>query len=296
MISKIKRGDVFGHPFLFKLIFLLFLGGCQSVERRIEKADLLAKTHHFQHQIYKTSSFSLYGQEKIQASHLPIAHIYIEGDGLAWSSYHTVSSDPTPLDPIALSLATLDSFDNVIYLARPCQYLLEANKAVCSSDKWTHARQSRTVIDALSQAIDQIKKRHGFKQIILFGYSGGGGIAAILAAERQDVACLVTIAGNLDHGAWTRFHHISPLTNSLNAIDYAAQLNSVNQVHFVGETDSVIPVALTQAYINELSKSAPVKMVVIPQQNHHSGWEKRWKGLLENEIALALKKASKPTL
>ncbi|GAB2181920.1 hypothetical protein DLREEDagrD3_21430 [Denitratisoma sp. agr-D3] len=49
----------------------------------------------------------------------------------------------------------------------------------------------------------------GARRLTLVGYSGGA--AALLAARCSDVVRLVTIAGNLDHRAWTRYHHITTL-------------------------------------------------------------------------------------
>jgi hypothetical protein len=44
-------------------------------------------------------------------------------------------------------------------------------------------------------------------------------VASLVAARRHDVVRLVTVAGNLDHLAWTTLHGVSPLTGSLNPAD-----------------------------------------------------------------------------
>jgi hypothetical protein len=48
---------------------------------------------------------------------------YQSGDGLAWLSSDVPSSDPTPLDPLALRLALAKPARNAAYLARPCGVL-----------------------------------------------------------------------------------------------------------------------------------------------------------------------------
>src|SRR3546814_2839304 len=71
---------------------------------------------------------------------------------------------------------------------------------VCSSDLdvWTSARFSDGVIVSMSDALDRLKEEAGASSLDLVGYSGGGGVAVLLAARRRDVVSIVTIAGNLD--------------------------------------------------------------------------------------------------
>jgi hypothetical protein len=66
-------------------------------------------------------------------------------------------------------------------------------------------------------------------------------VLTILAAQRDDVVKLITVAASLNHKAWTDFHRISPLTGSLNSADYREQLATVEHVNFVGEGDTVVP-------------------------------------------------------
>ncbi|NIQ12880.1 MAG: alpha/beta hydrolase, partial [Candidatus Dadabacteria bacterium] len=73
------------------------------------------------------------------------------------------------------------------------------------------------------------------------GYSGGGTVAALIATRRNDVSSLTTIAANLDHAEWTRLHHISPLTGSLNAVNFIDKIENIDQLHFVGGKDKIVP-------------------------------------------------------
>ncbi|WP_414683398.1 lipase family protein, partial [Methylophaga sp. UBA5088] len=140
--------------------------------------------------------------------------IYIEGDGLAWLNRRKISSDPTPVDPLVLKLAVHDK--QAVYLARPCQYVKSDR---CDKKLWTSARFSTEVVESMNQAVTELKNQFQASSLRLIGYSGGGAIATLLAAERNDVDQLVTVTGNLDTTAWTEMQHISALTDSLNPAD-----------------------------------------------------------------------------
>lgn len=94
---------------------------------------------------------------------------------------------------MGLKLAALDASPNVVYLARPCQYVWSP---LCSDIYWTDRRFAVEVVEAMSAAIDRLilpgQKLH------LVGYSGSGAVAVLVAARRPDVVSLRTIAGNLD--------------------------------------------------------------------------------------------------
>ena len=115
----------------------------------------------------------------------------------------------------------------------------------------------------------------------LVGFSGGGTIAALLAATRDDVDRLITVAGNLNHQAWTTHHSISPLSHSLNPADYREQLAHIEQIHFVGANDKVIPPFLTQQFVTDLPDNSQAKVVVVPNQEHGCCWEDIWADLMQ---------------
>lgn len=268
---------------IYQLIFLtILISGCMtapSIGTRSNIAEQLASEHGWSKQVIGTSSFDL----MTFAPHNPIKSsiltVYIEGDGLAWLTSRTPSSNPTPINPVALKLALSHSSFNVAYLARPCQYLTDK---FCETKYWTSHRFSKEVIDASDEAINKLKQQFSAKQLILIGYSGGATVAALLAVQRDDVIKLITVAGNLDHKAWTDFHHITPLTGSLNPADYREQLAKVEQVHFIGEEDMVVPPFLANDFVANLPTSSFAKVINVPDQSHGCCWESMWASLLKN--------------
>jgi dienelactone hydrolase len=204
--------------------------------------------------------------------------IYIEGDGLSWLTRNTISNDPTPVNPIALGMALNQPSGVAAYLARPCQYAISKNRN-CHPEVWANARFSQEVIDAMSQGVDVLKHRYQAKRITLVGYSGGGAIAMLISRIRDDVAGVVTVAGNLDHRAWTDLHRVTPLYDSLNPADYASELVSTSQMHLVGGADSNMPVAIVEAYSRRLLPVDRPPLKVIPKFDHACCWVEEWRDL-----------------
>lgn len=204
--------------------------------------------------------------------------VYLEGDGFAWVTSTQPSLDPTPRDPLGLRLALAHARGNAAYLARPCQFT-DAHRRGCDQRYWTARRFAPEVIRESSKAIDELLQRFGATKLALVGYSGGGAVAALLAARRTDVVRLVTVAGNLDHRAWARHHGIHELHGSLNPADEAAQLGSLSQTHYVGGRDPVIPPALARDWPAGLVGAAGANLRVMPDFDHHCCWAERWEAL-----------------
>ena len=201
--------------------------------------------------------------------------IYIEGDGFAWHNRHTPSDNPTPKNPIAFKLAMAHNAEteNTVYLARPCQYINLKTQPLCTPKYWTSHRFASEVIQSTNAAIDELKILYSAKHIKVVGYSGGGAIAALVAAKRNDVIELVTIAGNLDTEAWTKHHNISPLSGSLNPADYWQDLVDIPQTHYVGSNDKIVPPAIAQSYANRFPIGKTPDIIVEKAYAHHFFWE-----------------------
>lgn len=204
--------------------------------------------------------------------------IYIEGDGAAWSSPFHPPSDPTPTQPLALTLAAADRRGDVAYLGRPCQYLDSAALATCPADYWLQRRFSPEVIAAYMVAIDRLKIAHRARRVMLVGYSGGGVIATLLAERRADIDVLVTVAAPLALGAWTRGHGVSELAGSLDPAAVETTVRAARAVHFVGERDKVVPPAVVERFV-ELKGG---RLIRLPEHDHDCCWARDWPRLLEN--------------
>jgi hypothetical protein len=265
------------------LISILFLinacSGLPPVTERINSANQLAKSADLKRQLITTDAFDLVSYQKKSSVLNDVLIIYIEGDGSAWKSSSLPSDNPTPTNPLALSLAVQDKRPAVAYLSRPCQ-MTEMPSKGCSEAVWTNARFSTTVINSSNQAIDILKKQYQAKELILIGYSGGGAVASLVAAQRSDIKTLVTIAGNLDTDAWIKTFGLDPLTGSLNPADKARQLSGIKQIHFIGLNDQIIPLPVTKSYMQKLSSPNKAQLIEIKDYGHVCCWQAGWTTLL----------------
>lgn len=212
--------------------------------------------------------------------------IYIEGDGAAWKAPNRPPANPTPRRALALELALADdqAFHHgaTAYIARPCQFLShpKAHPSTCDAALWTHARFSDAVVQATNQVIDTLKARADATRLVLIGYSGGGVLAALVAARRDDVGLLISIAAPLDHATWTAEHGVSPLTDSLDPGAYWSSLQHIPQIHYVGERDRVVSEQTVSAYALRFPPNKQPDIRVIPDFDHRCCWVESWPELL----------------
>ena len=219
-------------------------------------------------------------------------YVYIEGDGAAYLDAHTPAADPTPIDPFALRLAASDTGAAVLYLGRPCQFAPGRNDRRCGVRDWTTHRFSIDVIAAIDNAIDLERARSPRRPLVLVGYSGGGVVAALVAARRRDVALLITIAAPLDLAGWTQHMGLSPLNGSDFPVDHAMALSAVPQIHFSGTMDSIVPVNSIRSFIERMEPAAPVRLVAVPGYDHRCCWLRDW--TQRREMAWRLASTSPP--
>jgi pimeloyl-ACP methyl ester carboxylesterase len=226
--------------------------------------------------ISKSTAFDLQIYRRDDGKQGPL-FVYIEGDGLAYLDALTPSSDPTPSDPVALRLAAADPGPAVLYLGRPCQFLAGRADPRCSVRAWTTARFGADVVAAIDGAIDRERAKVPNRPLVLVGYSGGGVIAALVAARRSDVRLLVTVAAPLDVADWTRRMGVSPLDGSTSPLDHADRLSRVRLVAFAGQQDKTVPVASISSAVGRFGPSA--KLVVVPDFDHRCCWVRDWPSL-----------------
>lgn len=252
-------------------LVLLCLNGCSAPDlkaRQLGATSIVPAS--YEKLTLKTQSFDLRSYAPQTKSQTPELRVFIEGDGFAWERRNRPSTDPTPITHIVLSLVAASTQPNLVYLARPCQFV-GASSRNCAEKLWTTARYSEAVVASLDEALDQLKTRFGSERLILVGYSGGGTLAALLAARRHDVSGVVTMAAPLDITAFTDFHQVTPLTGSLNPIEGAHILADIPQTHIVGTEDTVVPPALAHRFMRSLASSQCAQIVTVPA-DHWSGW------------------------
>lgn len=167
---------------------------------------------------------------------------------------------------------------NIVYLARPCQYTDHLDHSLdkaCHPGIWSNLRFSEPVIASMNEAVDKLKHQFKPSEIHLVGYSGGAAVAVLIAARRNDIASLRTVAGDLDHQMMSQYHKTTPLVGSLNPKDFVAKIAHIPQHHYVGAKDQIVPVFIGEDFVNEVAKSHPenVKFSVLPGVSHHQGWE-----------------------
>ena len=206
-------------------------------------------------------------------------NVYIEGDGSAWISRTQVSDNPTPRNPLVLELASKDPSANVIYLARPGQYT-EHGFTLCDPAFWSDKRFSEEVVSSMNEAIDKLCLKANSSKVNLIGYSGGAAIAVLIAARRNDVISLRTIAGDLDPQALNRYQHVSPLKKSLDPMEVAQNLKDLPQRHFIGSADTVVPSFIAQNFVTRTGDKDYQRITVVEKATHTKGWLERWEELL----------------
>ena len=210
--------------------------------------------------------------------------IYLEGDGRAWLTKTRASRNPSPKNPVGLYLAAQEHKGNVMYIARPCQYVSFEKNPKCEYPYWTSKRFAPEVIDSMSAVIDIGKKKAGAGKLEIIGFSGGGAVAILVAARRSDVSGIRTVAGNLDHRIWTQHHKVDPLKRSLNAADVAEEVANIPQVHYVGSQDENIGRYVAESFRSKAGRDNCIKIQTVPDANHSKGWEQAWPNLISVAI------------
>lgn len=271
--------------FLFKIslaiVASLALTSCVMAPRtRIHSADGLAKKHHFVKKYVTGGDFKIVTYQRITDIMAPYV-MYIEGDGYAFKRF-SVSDDPTPINRMFLSLASIDKRRNIVYIARPCQYSLDLINPKCSDHAyWSDKRFSEEVIVAMNEVVKTIADD---KPVHLVGYSGGGAVAVLVAARNKSVASILTVAGNLDIVEFVKFHYDRPMIGSLNPRDYAQAVQSIPQLHVSSADDVIVPPFIMNGFISQMLSTHCVQQQIVNGPSHVNGWYKIWPWVLDIPI------------
>jgi hypothetical protein len=151
------RRNIFLVAILISLSFLF--SGCASDTRR-EEAEGIARHAGLIRENIQAPPFLIATWSRITPP-VTALHVYIEGDGFAWKSRTQPSNDPTPNNPTGLKLAAADANANVLYLARPCQFITPFTRqlprkrvderSLCARDREGNERCSQSVCTTLSR-------------------------------------------------------------------------------------------------------------------------------------------------
>jgi len=201
-----------------------------------------------------------------------VLHVYIDGDGTPDIGGYP-AADPTSRNPLMLRLLDLDAGPAVL-LGRPCYHGL-ADDPGCSPTLWMDERYSEAVVASMAGALRQMLMQGPYRQIVLFGHSGGGTLAVLLAGRVPETAGVVTVAANLDIDAWAQSRGARPFVGSLNPARQPALPAGLLQRHYAGGRDEVVPPDVTRKGL-----SPGVPLTVIPEYDHRCCWEKLWPDLL----------------
>lgn len=256
--------------------FLFLLAGCGGGAALRQQAMTRAEASGFRIQDIQARRLPLLVLVRKTVDAPSYLSLYIEGDGAPWPSPAHPPRDPTPTIPTVLTMAVADPAGAVAYLGRPCQYLDAQALASCDPAYWDEARFAPEVVDEYSQVIDLLKARTGAGKLRLIGYSGGGVIAALLAARRTDVEQWTTVAAPLALEAWTNKQGISPLTRSLDPGRLPPGASPGR--HWAGEQDPVVPVTVLKAFTERHGGI----LRIVPNFDHVCCWAERWPRLLED--------------
>ena len=229
------------------LLFLFLLCGCRGI----------VVPDSFTYKEIETDTYKLASWQKITDKYKTI-RIYIEGDGYAFNHLGYPTTNPTPKGTFLREIAFSDPNPNVVYLARPCQFVKDAR---CIVKDWTTGRFSQDIINAVSQAIANISNK---QPIVLIGYSGGALLSGLVIEQnpQMPIKKWVTLAGVLNHTKWTEDLNLPPLIDSIDL----EKLPNVPQLHFIGDQDTTVSYKLTGSLVDNRN------LVVIPKATHDKGY------------------------
>ena len=264
------------------LLHVIFITACATTPAK--KFDKHALSAGLAKSVIQTKIFSLttYSQSTLlELKSRAILNIYLGGDGTPWITPNYKSIDPTPRKRIALELMLLDQNPS-IYIGRPCYHAITI-KPACNSKLWTSHRYSEEVIAALLEAINSV--RNPSQQLNIFGFSGGGSLAMLLAPKlinsegNTSVNAVVTISANLDIQHWAKAHNYSPLSGSLNPIRQVLLDSKIKQFHLLGKLDKNVDATYLT---NKLDNRPSTTVRVFANFGHHCCWPEIWPQFINN--------------
>lgn len=245
-----------------------------------QKAEEFAQSVAFEREVVRGATFRHVVYRNARHGTTRTLRVYIEGDGRPYLDRWSVAPDPTPTRPLMLYLMALDP-EPAIYLGRPCYFGL-ATEVPCTPLDWTLRRFSPEVIESMAAVIEQAGSHAD--SLELFGHSGGGALAVLLARRLDTVTRVVTLAGNLDTAAWVALHRYSPLTGSVDPLAGGPLRADILQLHLAGELDKNIPPRLLLEPVRRLGSG---QLEVVTGADHTCCWQAVWPAVLAGQTSQA---------
>lgn len=272
MISRERLHSGFKSSGVIVALFLLLSACASSPDARVQR--ICPTCQPIELNLDASQPLVAYFRPSVN-NNAKVLHIYLEGDGLPWR-FNRPSTNPTSREMTALHLMQLDTAPS-LYINRPC-YGFHKPPPGCRADDWTFGRYSENIVSQMNTAIDQLKPTDEW-QLVILGYSGGGTLAMLLAAHRNDVRGVITVAANLDHQSWSDHHGYLPLHNSLNAAHQRVLPDEVFRWHLAGGKDNQVPARLIHAVVN---KDPYARFLLYADFDHACCWQDIWKALLNS--------------
>jgi pimeloyl-ACP methyl ester carboxylesterase len=206
---------------------------------------------------------------------MPI-RFYIEGDGHSWKTRYLPSKNPTPRLPTLIDLAKLDNYPNIVYIARPCQFVTSDK---CEKSIWTNKIFSQLTINSMIEAIEQTTN----KKFELVGYSGGATISLFVINKLPDrVLKFISIAGNLNPDDFAKIHKTTPNIEKDRILKAIYSTKNIEQIHLVGTNDNIVPIEIAQNYKKLLGNSDNIKIIEVQEATHSKNWQNFYKNFINN--------------
>ncbi|MBI5163699.1 MAG: prolyl oligopeptidase family serine peptidase [Magnetospirillum sp.] len=127
-------------------------------------------------------------------------------------------------------------------------------------------------VDAIAEAIRNLKKHHKASKVVLAGYSGGANISGVILGRHPDVADgAVLLACNCDIPRWRAA--MSSWQNSLSAHEFVGGIPATTRIIAVtGDRDTNTDVSLAKSYVTRLKeRGIPSEFRVAVGVNHDTG-------------------------
>lgn len=273
---------------LFSLLSLFVLSACGiETDLKQRSANHIARPAFMVERKLSAGDFTLQAWERMHQRN-EVATIYIEGDTInqldtrpTLLTMNMPRINSSPKMPLGLYLASRDKSTNLGYLARPCQYVKMPKDKGCGTSYWLENRFAPEIIEAYQIALDDMKSRYSITGFNIVGYDGGANIAAILAAKRNDIMTLRTVAGNLNPDLTNdKTNQKTLASTSVLAIDYASQLSNIPQHHFIGAADDMITPAVYHSFRQMVGLPDCISYSLVQDADHTNGWVEKWPELL----------------